>query len=314
VAVKPSGDRRSRAATPREQPQLDRSSSTARCWIYSSFASGPGGGNPAGVVLSSTALAASAAQAIAATLSVPTTGFVTEPAVDTRVVDVSFFTPEQKIDVCGHVAIAVATALVERGFWEWGDEVTLRARGGDFPLTLRDGEVAMEQQLRVLEPATIEWPDVEGTLGPLGRHPTLRLAVAGTGLRHLIVPLADVAQLSALELDASRIVTLAERAGVDTLCVFAALESGRVRLRDLCAGIGALEEPASGTTSGALAFYLTRNGCLEGRELVVEQGIEMGRPSRIDVTVQTPDSVTVRGQASKVLAVTLEPWSDDERT
>jgi predicted PhzF superfamily epimerase YddE/YHI9 len=90
VSVKPSDDLRSRTGgKPREQTQRDRSSSTARCWIYSSFAGEPGGGNPAGVVLSSTALATSAAQAIAATLSAPATGFT-----DTRVVDVSFFTPE----------------------------------------------------------------------------------------------------------------------------------------------------------------------------------------------------------------------------
>src|SRR5205823_3492402 len=86
-------------------------------WIYSSFASEPGGGNPAGVVLSSSPLATAEAQAIAATLSVPTTGFVTEPDVNERVVDVRFFTPDQEIDACGHVTIAVATALVERGIW-----------------------------------------------------------------------------------------------------------------------------------------------------------------------------------------------------
>jgi PhzF family phenazine biosynthesis protein len=269
-------------------------------WIYSSFASEPGGGNPAGVVLSSSPLATAEAQAIAAALSVPTTGFVTGPAVDERVVDVRFFTPEQEIDACGHVTIAIATALVERGIWQRGDEVTVRARGGESPLSLRDDAVAMEQRLRVLELAAIDWAEVEATLGPLKRHTSLPLAVAGTGLRHLIVPLADVAQLATLELDASRIATLARRVGVDTIGVWAALEPGRIRLRDLCSSIGALEEPASGTTSGALALYLTRNGWLKGDALIVEQGIEMRRPSRIDVTVTSPDSVVVCGRASRL--------------
>jgi predicted PhzF superfamily epimerase YddE/YHI9 len=88
-------------------------------------------------------------------------------------------------------------------------------------------------------------------------------------------------------------------------------QKNRVRVRDLCAGIGALEEPASGTTSAALALYLARHGLLAGSELVVEQGIEMGRSSRIDVDLEAPDIATVRGAARKRLSGTLEPWSDD---
>jgi predicted PhzF superfamily epimerase YddE/YHI9 len=46
-------------------------------------------------------------------------------------------------------------------------------------------------------------------------------------------------------------------------------------------------------------------------EFVVEQGVEMRRPSRIDVTVVTPETVIVRGRAKKLSDV-LEPWSGDE--
>jgi len=292
----------------------DGGGAQASAWIYASFANGLGGGNPAGVVLSATPLADDEAQAIAAILSVTTTGFVTAPTAGERSVAVRFFTPAQEIDACGHVTIAIATALVEHGIWHWGDEVTVRARGVEFALSLRDGEVAMQQRLRILEPAAIAWAGVEAILGLLKRHASLPLAVAGTGLRHLIVPLADVVQLALLKLDASRIATLAAAAGVDTIGVWAELAPGRVRLRDLCASIGALEEPASGTTSGALALYLRAHGWLTADALVVEQGIEMGRPSRIDVTLATADTVIVRGRARKLLAGTLMPWSDDERS
>ena len=68
-------------------------------------------------------------------------------------------------------------------------------------------------------------------------------------------------------------------------------------MRDLCAGIGALEEPASGTTAAALALYLAGNGALAEAELVIEQGIEMRRPSRIDVAIEAADTATVRGRS-----------------
>ena len=289
----------------------------ARAWIYASFADCVGEGNPAGVVLSEAPLASVVAQGVAAVLSVPTTGFAVLPSArGRRVVDVRFFTPDQEIDACGHVTIAVAAALVECGIWRWGDEVTVCAPGGEFPLTLGDGRVAMTQRLAASEPARLSWPEVHAALGSLRAHPTLPLACVGTGLRHLIVPVADLAQLAALELDAARIAALAQRAGVDTICVFTPIERGHARVRDLCAAIGAVEEAASGTTAGALALYLHRNdgGCLLDDELVVEQGVEMGRPSRLEVSVVSPDVVIVGGRARMLLAGTLEPWRNDERS
>jgi trans-2,3-dihydro-3-hydroxyanthranilate isomerase len=125
-------------------------------------------------------------------------------------------------------------------------------------------------------------------------------------LRHLIVPLADGGALREITLDGTRIVALAERALLDTVCVWAAgSDRNHFRLRDLCAAIGAIEEPASGTTSGALAFYLAQHEQLASQELVVEQGVEMGRPSRIEVVLTLSDRVTVRGGARKVVEGTL---------
>jgi PhzF family phenazine biosynthesis protein len=297
---------REQRRSPGHVGEIDSPAHPVRAWIYSSFADGPRGGNPAGVVLSPAPLATEEAQAVATALNLPTTGFVTEPARRVASVDIRFFTPAEEIAACGHVTIATAAALVETGIWQWGDKVIVNALGGEFPLALRTGVFEMTQQLRVLTEAPVEWPEVEAALGNTKRHPMLTLAISGTGLRHLIVPLASTTQLNQLELDANRIATLASRAGADTICVWAPVNGGRVRVRDLCAGIGALEEPASGTTSAALALYLTATGWMTTEMLVVEQGIEMRRPSRIDVTVLSPNIATVRGRARKVLSGTLE--------
>jgi trans-2,3-dihydro-3-hydroxyanthranilate isomerase len=79
-------------------------------------------------------------------------------------------------------------------------------------------------------------------------------------------------------------------------------------MRDLCAGIGAVEEPASGTTSGALAFALADQGILtaERSEVQVDMGVEMGRPSRLSVQVEfsgtRATSARLWGTAERVLA------------
>src|SRR5205823_1377048 len=183
-------------------------------WLYASFADGIDGGNPAGVVASAEPIDGRLAQSLAAVMSVPTTGFaVVEPgAAAGSPVDVRFFTPEREIDACGHVTIALAVALVERGIWEWGHDVVVRARGGDLPLRLRNEEVEIDQRLRFLEPAPVGWSDIEAALGQVRSRDNLPLEVVGTGLRHLVVPLADPAALAALTIDAGRIGMLAASA------------------------------------------------------------------------------------------------------
>jgi PhzF family phenazine biosynthesis protein len=283
-------------------------------WIYVSFADGIRGGNPAGVVLSATPLATEHAQAIAAVLSVPTTGFVVAPSPhDRQIVDVRFFTPAREIEACGHVAVAVAMALIECGIWRWGEDVTLRAAGGDFTLKLRDGIVAMTQRLAFVEPSPVSWLEVRAAIGSIDEHPSLPLACAGTGLRHLIVPVPRVEQVATLEVDAALIAALAQRAEVDTICVFTPLEQGRARMRDLCAAIGAVEEAASGTTAATLALYLhlADSDWLRNDELVVIQGVEIERPSRLEISVSGRDVAVVRGQARKLLAGTLAPSGEE---
>jgi predicted PhzF superfamily epimerase YddE/YHI9 len=98
----------------------------------------------------------------------------------------------------------------------------------------------------------------------------------------------------------------------DTIGVYAiAAQDGEmvsVRMRDLCAGIGATEEPASGTTAATLAFVLANVGLLTSSRprLQVDMGIEMGRPSRLmvdlDFTGGQPSLARLRGSADRVLA------------
>jgi len=278
-----------------------------RVWLYASFPTHLGGGNPAGVVGVAEPIPAAAAQSLAALLSVPTTGFVLiDEAAAAGSASVRFFTPQREIDACGHVTIAIATALADCGIWRWGSDAVVRARGGEFPLRLRDGRVEMDQRLQALEAANVDWGDVKSALGPVRAHPKLPIAAVATGLRHLIVPVADTAALGELALGQDRITALAERSGADTVCVWAREGRNRFRVRDLCARIGALEEPGSGTTCGALGLYLARNGQLYGRSVTIDQGVEMGRPCRIEVVVTPPATVTVRGGARRVLAGTLD--------
>jgi trans-2,3-dihydro-3-hydroxyanthranilate isomerase len=76
--------------------------------------------------------------------------------------------------------------------------------------------------------------------------------------------------------------------------------------------IGIPEDPATGSASGALGAYLVQNGIVEKSpkiEIVIEQGYEVERPSRILVQIEsdgeTIHSVKVGGQCVMVVEGTL---------
>jgi trans-2,3-dihydro-3-hydroxyanthranilate isomerase len=85
-----------------------------------------------------------------------------------------------------------------------------------------------------------------------------------------------------------------------------------VHSRMFAPAIGIPEDPATGSASGALGAYLVQNGIVEKSpkiEIVIEQGYEVERPSRILVQIeadgQAIHSVKVGGQCVMVMEGTL---------
>ncbi len=76
--------------------------------------------------------------------------------------------------------------------------------------------------------------------------------------------------------------------------------------------IGIIEDPATGSASGALGAYLLQHGVVEVApmtEIIAEQGYEIERPSRILIQVESEDdaiqAVKIGGQAVMVVEGTL---------
>jgi trans-2,3-dihydro-3-hydroxyanthranilate isomerase len=67
-----------------------------------------------------------------------------------------------------------------------------------------------------------------------------------------------------------------------------AQENGAAYSRMFAPSLGVTEDPATGGASGPLGCYLVRYGCVSGRaaqEIVSNQGVKMGRASRIHIAV-----------------------------
>lgn len=247
---------------------------------------------------------------VAAELGAPTTGFVTgtntlEP-LRTR-----FFTPTEEIAMCGHVVVALASALRDAGVKS--RRLQLSADAGLVGVRLLDDqEVAIElPPWARLSPSVTPsdvWKALDLDGGALDSGGLLGLASAG--LRHLFVPIRDVAKLSRLDPDPLKIRALRARVAFDTLGAYTVVDRAEgevtVRLRDFTAPIGVAEEPASGTTTGALTGLLAASlpEVPERFTLLAHQGVELGRPSEIRGVVWSAPRgrlLEVRGRAYRTL-------------
>ena len=146
---------------------------------------------------------------------------------------------------------------------------------------------------------------------------SLPLETAGADFVHLPVAMASLEALSALRPDFPALGRYCIARGIGTVIAFStqtADPEAAWRCRDFCPAVGVDEAPAVGTSNGALACYLVRHGVLAagadgGIAVHAEQGIELGRPSRIHVemavTAGAATSVRVGGMATRVFSGNL---------
>lgn len=125
-----------------------------------------------------------------------------------------------------------------------------------------------------------------------------------TGAFHFLVPVKNIEALRNVRIDAPKLVKLAKPLGCHG-CYLYTLETvnknSSAHARAFFPGIGMTsEDPATGSAAGPLAAYLVSKGVLPAEKtLIVEQGYEIGRPSRIEVSV-SGNEVKVGGKSVTV--------------
>lgn len=289
-------------------------------WLYDAFTSQRFGGNIAGVVLDADTLSTVRMQQIAAELAAPTTGFLTGNEGELRL---RFFTSTTEIDMCGHVVVGVSRAILDQGrapapTVDGTVRFDFHTKAGLIKVTIEgreaDRRIMMVQNPPKFTECNIQASEIIEVLGirESDLHPSFTAEVVYTALNHLIIPVRDVEVLSRIQMDVNGISDWSERYGVETVPVVALHPETNIaaRSRDLCAGIGNIEEAASGTTNGAISSWMYKNGVLadsSDRQItyVNQQGVEMGRPSEItcilDISNGSISRVSVGGKAVKTL-------------
>jgi PhzF family phenazine biosynthesis protein len=270
---------------------------------YAAFTSQGMGGNPAGVVLDAGELAEDDMQRIATQIGYSETAFVVRRANEPNVYDVRFFTPVQEVPFCGHATIAAAVALAERTpardlqFHTPSGLVTVQTEhtyaGTVAELTSVAPRVrAPEPALLSATLAALRWSadDLDWDYPP-------RLANAGA--EHLILVVRSHARLRDLDYDFDRLAAIMQDHGLVTCQLIWPETEDHFHSRNPFAGNGVVEDPATGAAAAAFGGYLRELGKIGmSAKFTISQGVEMGRPSLLMVSViEGEPGVLVKGAA-----------------
>jgi trans-2,3-dihydro-3-hydroxyanthranilate isomerase len=266
------------------------------------FTDRPLEGNPLAVFTKAQGLSTERMQAIAREMNLSETVFFFPPSQGGHA-RLRIFTPRTELPFAGHPVLGSAWVLagpmeMELLRLETGAgviDVQLQREGGvltsAFMIQPLPTLSNYEQNAELAAALQLATPD-------FGKGGVVH---ADNGPRHLLCDLGEAERVEQVSPDFSALARLWD-AGVLT---YAQTKGGEIRARYFAPGAGINEDPATGSAVGPLGAVFAGSGRLaSGETLVVHQGIEMNRPSKLLVRVQV-DAGTVKevkvGGAARVL-------------
>ncbi|NEU13323.1 PhzF family phenazine biosynthesis protein [Methylobacterium sp. BTF04] len=279
-------------------------------------------GNPLAVVLDCDGLDGAAMQRIAAEFNLSETVFVLPPAAPRHRAALRIFTPTRELPFAGHPTIGTAVILALQDTHAGGTDAvafgleegigtlacvveTAEARGcARFKMPVLPEFLGAGSAPAALSAALSLEP---GQIG-FGRHVPSRHAL---GQGFVFVPVANLDALDQAKLDPAAFGALGEPA---PLYLYAHEPTGlgrRYQARMFAPHLGVPEDPATGSAAAAFAGVMMQFEPMGDGEhdIVIRQGIAMGRPSEILLQVCVASgalrSVEVGGAAIVVSEGTL---------
>ncbi|MGD9802481.1 MAG: PhzF family phenazine biosynthesis protein [Hyphomicrobiaceae bacterium] len=284
------------------------------------------GGNPLAVVLDADALETSSMQAIAREFNLSETVFVTKPSNPAHSARARIFTPASEIPFAGHPTVGTAILLAQ-----------LRAPAGGGS---RDAIIALEEHIGVVrvgvrlpagkQPfAEFDAPKLPEDMGSVPAMEDIAAAVGlipseigfenhrptrfSAGLPYHFIPVRTLAAIRRARPDSSRwLQTFGPVGAAYIYCRETEHNSAAFHARMFDPGHGIPEDPATGSAAAAFAGVVARFDEPPGGEhrYEIEQGFEMGRPSRIKLSIVMGDgqlqTVRIGGHAVRVMDGEIE--------
>jgi trans-2,3-dihydro-3-hydroxyanthranilate isomerase len=254
-------------------------------------------GNPLAVVLDAEGLDTAGMQRIAKEFNLSETVFVFPPSEPRQRADIRIFTPGRELPFAGHptVGTAVLLAILDRDGQPGAAAFGLREQVGIVPcaVEVRDGMSGSARFRLPRLPFTWgEGKDTAACAWALGLDPTEigfdRHVPSrhSAGVAYDLVPVASLEALARSKPQGEAFDKAFGDSDHPAPYVYARMSEAdglRFRARMFGLGMGIAEDPATGSAAAAFAGALMQCEPLGDGEhdIVIEQGVEMGRPSEI---------------------------------
>ena len=292
--------------------------------LYDVFTTERLAGNPLAVVLDSDGLDTAGMQAIAREFNLSETVFVLPADNPKHRNRIRIFTPDYEMPFAGHPTVGSAIALAELA-GEATRIFVLEENIGPVRCAVseHDGSTFAEFDLAKLpEPLELK-ADTEAIGAALGLAPheigfeNHRVAFWSAGVPYVTIPVADLEAAAKIRLDNQAWSELAPRksewamASPYVYCRETVHHDSAFHVRMIVPGTPSYEDPATGSAAAAFAGAIMHfDAPTDGTsQLWIEQGLEMGRPSRIRLELNVDGgklaSARIGGHAIKVAEGTL---------
>ncbi len=297
--------------------------------VYDVFTDTKLSGNPLAVIFDGDGLSDDLMQAVAREMNLSETVFVQQADNPAYAARLRIFTPGKELPFAGHPTVGAAVALAERNH---------DAQSGDLDLVcvLEEtvGPVRCAVRLRAGEAGFAEFDlprkprRVELTFERQGLADSLSVkssdigfenhvaSVWSAGVPFLMIPLHSIAAVQSLEFDPGlwqKVAPFVEGsiASAYVYCRGGVHHQAKFHARMFSPDMGIPEDPATGAAAAALAGAIHHFDALpDGHHpLMIEQGVEMGRPSFIHLHIDVKDAAIAKarigGQAVKLAEGTI---------
>jgi len=278
------------------------------------------GGNPLAVFPDANGLTDETMQRIAREMNLSETTFVFPPGDSGADFKVRIFTPGRELPFAGHPVVGTHWMLARLGKVKLQEPTTtvkfalgVGVRAATLHVQANKlTKVVMDHQKPLFKALASPEQITELALS-LGLAPEailetgLPVQVSSTGLAQLVVPVRSLKEVQALKVSNLNTERLSRTfRAIDPVeecnhlamvfCMETVHPDSNVHARAFAPEDGIPEDPATGSASGGLGAYLIQNRVIPAQpgttHIISEQGIEMGRASRIEIEVDGgPDNI-----------------------
>jgi PhzF family phenazine biosynthesis protein len=254
-------------------------------------------GNPLCVVEDGAGLDLAAMQSLARQFNVSETTFILPSKRAAALVRI--FTPAYEMPFAGHPTLG--TAHVCRALGLGGNQLGLEMRAGIIPVTANGNHWTLRAAASTSRLVDVQPPELARLLGlessDIGFQPLWMKA----GREQLVIPLTSEAAVRKVRPKAELFEKLKSVDGAGQAYVFASVGAKKILSRFFFPDNGAiLEDPATGSACANLGGWFVAMGRRPPLNFEVSQGEFIGRPSTLQLEVNTDNEVFVGGEVIEI--------------